>query len=137
MAGAFAQLPHLPKMLKAKAILDTLVEGCERGTFVLKLTRPDGTFRTWWMSRPDDNALNDSALELILSQSAELSELPSDLVVPRKLPGLWTSDEITVQNIVDYFNGQNIVQVEREGYQEPQQVVENSISAPVSFYLFN
>lgn len=89
------------------------------------------------MSRPDDNALNDSALELILSQSAELSELPSDLVVPRKLPGLWTSDEITVQNIVDYFNGQNIVQVEREGYQEPQQVVENSISAPVSFYLFN
>ncbi len=138
LAGAFAQLPHLPKMLKAKAILDTLVEGCERGTFVLKLTRPDGTFRTWWMSRPDENALNDSALELVLPQSAELSELPSDLVVPRKLPGLWTSDEITVQNIIDYFNGQNIVQVEREGYKEPmaipkasQPVVENSISSAI------
>jgi len=44
LAGAFAQLPHLPKMLKASAILDTLADGCEKGTFVLRLTRPDSTF---------------------------------------------------------------------------------------------
>ena len=58
LAGAFAQLPHLPKMLKASAILDTLVDGCEKGTFVLRLIRPDGTSRSWWMSRPDENVLS-------------------------------------------------------------------------------
>ena len=47
LAGAFAQLPHLPKMLKSQAIVETLVDGCLQGTFVLKLTRPDRTFRTW------------------------------------------------------------------------------------------
>ena len=51
LAGAFAQLPHLPKMLKSQAIVETLVEGCVQGTFVLKLTRPDRTFRTWWRTR--------------------------------------------------------------------------------------
>ncbi|UJS18027.1 MAG: DUF499 domain-containing protein [Candidatus Jettenia sp.] len=75
LAGAFAQLPHLPKMIKTKAILDTLAEGCEQGTFVLRLTRPDSTFRTWWMSRPDENALNDPALELVLPEFAELNEI--------------------------------------------------------------
>ena len=62
LAGAFAQLPHMPKMLKASAILETLADGCEKGTFVLRLTRPDGSMRTWWMSRPDENALNEPAL---------------------------------------------------------------------------
>lgn len=138
LAGAFAQLPHLPKMLKAKAILDTLSEGCAQGIFVLKLTRPDGTSRTWWMSRPDETALNDSALELVLPEAAELGELSPDIAALKKLPGLWNSDELTVQAMVDYFNGTNVVQVERGGYQEPmaipkasQPVVENAISAAV------
>ncbi|MFW6106624.1 MAG: DUF499 domain-containing protein, partial [bacterium] len=61
LSGAFAQMPHLPKMLKTEAILDTLVGGCVQGSFVLKLTRPDGSFRTWWRSRPDENALADPA----------------------------------------------------------------------------
>jgi len=30
LAGAFAQLPHLPKMLKASAILETLATGVKR-----------------------------------------------------------------------------------------------------------
>ncbi len=138
LAGAFAQLPHLPKMLKAKAILDTLTDGCSQGSFVLKLTRPDGTSRTWWLNRPDENALNDSALELVLPEAAELGELSTDIVAPRRLPRLWPSDEITVQAMVDYFNGATVVQVDRGGYQEPfaipkasQQVVENAISAAV------
>ena len=59
LSGAFAQLPHLPKMLKAQAILDTLVEGCEKGAFVLRLVRPDGSARTWWHVRPDDAAMAD------------------------------------------------------------------------------
>ena len=46
LVGAFAQFPHLPKMLNRKAILDTLVAGCEAGMFVLQLTRPDRSVLT-------------------------------------------------------------------------------------------
>lgn len=124
LAGAFAQMPHLPKMLKAQAILDTLVEGCQAGTFVLKLTRPDGSFRTWWRSKPDENALNDPALELVLPEAPdlELAEVAPVLVSKDVLPELWSGDHITVKQIVDYFAGGKIVQVDRDGYKEPQQV---------------
>jgi hypothetical protein len=145
LSGAFAQLPHLPKMLKASAILDTLADGCERGTFVLRLTRPDGSFRTWWMSRPDENALKDPALELILPQAAELGELTPGLLAPGRLPSLWGADPSSVQErsiiaeaMADYFSGSTVVQLEREGYQEPmpvpkadQMVVEKAIRVAV------
>jgi hypothetical protein len=138
LAGAFAQLPHLPKMLKASAILDTLVDGCEKGTFVLRLTRPDGTSRSWWMARPDENALNDAALELVLPKVAELTDLTSSLLVPERLPGLWSRVEITVKAVVDYFNGTTVAQVDRNGYKESvqipkasQEVVEKAIGIAV------
>jgi hypothetical protein len=60
------------------AIVDTLVDGCEQGAFVLRLTRPDGTFRTWWRSRPDETALKDPALEPVLPEAAELAEISSE-----------------------------------------------------------
>jgi len=82
LAGAFAQLPHLPKMLKAQAIVETLVGGCVQGTFVLKLMRPDRTFRTWWRSQPDEAALADPALELVLPEAAELGEIPPRISSP-------------------------------------------------------
>jgi hypothetical protein len=138
LAGAFAQLPHLPKMLKADAILDTLVAGCEQGTFVLRLARPDKTFRTWWRSQPDDTSLEDPALELVLAEAAELAEIPASLLSPSKLPELWPGDEISVQTVLDYFNGSNVVHVDRGGYQEPlpvpkagREVVEKAIAAAV------
>ncbi len=138
LAGAFAQLPHLPKMLKASAILDTLVGGCEKGTFALRLTRPDGTSRSWWMLRPDENALNDAALELVLPGAAELTDFAPTLLAPKRLPGLWSGDEITVKAVCNYFGGATVVQVDRNGYQEPmqipkatQEVIEKAISSAV------
>jgi len=119
LAGAFAQLPHLPKMLKAQAIVDTLVGGCVQGTFVLKLMRPDRTFRTWWRSQPDEAALADPALELVLPEAAELGDIPADLLAPKMLPSLWPGDEIAVQAVLDYFGGKTVVQVDKGGYQEP------------------
>ena len=119
LAGAFAQLPHLPKMLKSQAIVETLVEGCIQGTFVLKLTRPDRTFRTWWRIRPDDAALADPALELVLLETAELGNIPGDLLAPQILPSLWAADEITAQAVLDYFSGTTVVQVDKGGFQEP------------------
>lgn len=128
LSGAFAQLPHLPKMLKAQAILDTLTEGCAQGSFVLRLTRPDGSFRTWWRTRADETAMTDPALELVLPEAAQLAELPYQLLLPGKLPELWKGDlsamsaqagEIAVQAVLNYFNGTTVVQVQRDGYMEP------------------
>jgi hypothetical protein len=138
LAGAFAQLPHLPKMLKAEAIVDTLVGGCEQGSFVLRVTRPDGSFRTWWRSRPDATALEDPALELVLPDSAELAGIAPSLLAPHKLPELWPADEIAVQDVIGYFSSGKIVQVDRGGYQEPvpvpkasQEVVEKAVAGAV------
>jgi hypothetical protein len=90
------------------------------------------------MARPDENALNDTALELVLPKVAELTDLPPSLLVPERLPGLWSSDEITVKAAFDYFNGTTVAQVERGGYKESVQipragkeVVEKAISAAV------
>ena len=135
LSGAFAQLPHLPKMLKADAIVDTLVEGCAEGTFVLRLTRPDHTFRTWWRSRPDKAALADPALELVLPEAAELGEMDQSLLGPGKLPELWDGDEITVRSAGEYFAGGKIVQVERHGYKEPVTIpkaAENVVRAAIT-----
>lgn len=138
LAGAFAQLPHLPKMLKADAIVETLVGGCEQGSFVLRLTRPDGSFRTWWRSRPDETAVKDPALELVLPEAAELAEIAPALLAPHKLPELWPADEITVQSVIHYFSGGKIVSVDRGGYTErvpipraSREVVERAIAAAV------
>jgi hypothetical protein len=122
LSGAFAQLPHLPKMLKTQAILDTLVEGCEKGAFVLRLVRPDGSARTWWHVRPDATAMADPALELVLAESAELQEIEGALIQPDKLPELWTGESLSVQAIKDYFGGGKVVQLQKNGYMEPMPV---------------
>jgi hypothetical protein len=127
LSGSFAQLPHLPKMLKAQAIIDTLVEGCEMGAFVLRLTRPDGSARTWWFSRPDETAMADPSLELVLSEAAELEEILPSQLAPEKLPELWKSDAITVQAVIGFFDGKTIVQVQRDGYMEPLPIPKASI----------
>ncbi|NMA45089.1 MAG: ATP-binding protein, partial [Lentisphaerae bacterium] len=119
LSGAFAQMPHLPKMLKTQAITDTLVEGCLAGAFVLKLTRPDGSARTWWHARPDETAMADPALELVLAEAAVLEEIAPELLEPDCLPKLWSGESITVQSVMDYFKGGNVVQIQRNGYLEP------------------
>ena len=123
LAGAFAQLPHLPKMLNASAIVDTLVDGCISGDFVLQLKRPDRTVRTWWRSRPDDEALKDPDLEVVLSASAELAEIPGALLRKGGAPGLWDAkDELLLSAFKDYFAGAKTVQIDRVGYTEEQQI---------------
>ncbi len=129
LAGAFAQLPHLPKMLNASAIVDTLVDGCVAGDFVLRLKRPDRTVRTWWRARPDDEALKDPDLEVVLSTSAELSEIPGALLRKGVLAGLWeTKSELPFSEIKAYFAGGKVIQVDRGGYNEGQQVPKASTS---------
>ena len=119
LVGAFAQFPHLPKMLNRQAILETLINGCFEGTFVLQLTRPDRSVRTFWREQPDENALKDTSLEVILPEAAELSSLLYELLAPDKLPGLWKKPELQYQNILDYFSGGHVEMIPKEGYEEP------------------
>lgn len=119
LEGAFAQFPHLPKMLNRKAIHDTLVDGCVDGILVLRLMRPDKTFRTFWRQRPDDVAIKEPALEVVLPENAVLSELPAGLLSPNLLPGLWEKPTITLKTLLDYFAGGHVVKVQKQGYEEP------------------
>ncbi|MCP4699973.1 MAG: ATP-binding protein [Gammaproteobacteria bacterium] len=138
LTEAFAQFPHLPKMLNTEAIFATLLAGCRQGWFVLRLPRPDHTFRTWWRSLPDDAARQDPALEVVLSEAAELAEADADLLAPGILPGLWQGEELTVRAVADYFGGAKVVEVQKEGYSEPmaipksdRAVVEKAVEAAV------
>ena len=119
LASAFAGQPHLPKMLNASAIVDTLVDGCVAGDFVLQLKRPDKTVRTWWRTRPDEDALKDPDMEVVLSACAELWEIPPSMLSKGTLPGLWEAQsQLPAAKFKAYFAGGEVVQIDRQGYKE-------------------
>ena len=119
LVTAFAQFPHLPKMLNRQAILDTLVDGCRLGMFVLRLSRPDRSYRTFWRQTPDEAAVKDPALEVVLPEAATLTEIVPQLLAPNALPGLWNQGEVKVAQLYDYFSGEHVEKVPKEGYEEP------------------
>lgn len=132
LAGAFAQEPHLPKMLNATAIVDTLLDGCRSGDFVLQLKRPDKTVRTWWLAQPDEEALNDPDLEVVLSEHAQLSDVPQEHLRKDVLPGLWDGKtQLTVADLVSYFDGKTI-EVDKGGYKENRIVPKASRDVVIS-----
>lgn len=117
---AFAQQPKLPKMLNPEGIYDTIALGCEEGTFVLKLPRPDGSARTEWKTRPDDTILHDESLRAVLPEHAELISLEPSLLSPGELPKLWSEeDSLSVGDLYEYFSGDHVAEVEQDGYTEP------------------
>ncbi|MCL6581642.1 MAG: hypothetical protein K6U08_08535, partial [Firmicutes bacterium] len=139
LVGAFAQFPHLPKMLDPGAVLDTLLDGCERGLFVMRLTRPDRSARTFWRERPDEVAANDPDLEVVLPEAATLTGLAPSLLEPGRLPGLWPAEgRLGVGGLYAYFEGGHEVAVPRDGYEEvvvipraPREVVDAAVRAAV------
>ena len=120
LVGAFAATSRLPKMLNRTAILETLLLGCEAGDFVLRVTRNDKSQRCFWKLRPDDVALGDPSLEVVLSDSAALAELDGALLAPGVLPGLWEKEPLTLKAIARYFSGTHFVSVDKGGYTENQ-----------------
>ncbi len=122
LIGAFARFPHLPKMLRRDAIIETITRGCAEGFYVARLQRPDKSVRTWWRQRIDADALEDPRLELVLPEKAELTDIPADLVCPGVMDDLWpgaTSAAVTVGNVRRFFDGQHTLRVSRGGYDEP------------------
>lgn len=120
LVRAFAQFPHLPKMLRQRDIVETLALGCEQGYFVLRLPRPDRTFRTLWRTRRTETDLKERDLEVVLPQAAELTELESSLLAPGTIPGLWPTDgsPLIFANAAAFFDGKHVSKVQREGYEE-------------------
>ncbi len=118
LVGAFAQFAKLPKMLRHKEIMDTVVQGVREGIWVALLMRPDRTTKTFWRTNIDFQILSDPALEVFLPESATLSDIDPDLLGHQRLPGLWPADEITVKDVIDYFAGGHSVTVPKEGYDD-------------------
>jgi hypothetical protein len=118
LVGAFAATARLPKMLNRAAILETLLQGCEAGEFVLRVTRADKSVRTFWRCRPDEQATQDPTLEVVLSDAAALTQLDPALLAPGNLPGLWSSDALTLSALQDYFGGKKLIEIDKGGYME-------------------
>ena len=121
LAGAFARFPRLPKVLSPKILLDTVLQGVERGLFVARLLRPNRSFRTWWREAVDLESCTDPALELILPERAELARLADDLLAPGALPELWPGDsnpKVTLREVTDYFGGGRTIRIPMEGYDD-------------------
>lgn len=118
LIGAFAQFPTLPKMLRAREILETVLQGVRDGIWVARVMRPDKTFKTFWRSAVDESALRDPGLEVLLPGFVELSEIVPGLLERGNLPGLWKDSEIGVQDVYDYLAGGHTVSIPREGYEE-------------------
>lgn len=140
LVRAFAQFPHLPKMLRRRDVVDTLALGVAQGHFVLRLTRPDKSVRTIWRSQPDEVDLQERDLEVVLPEAAELSEIDSSLLAPDALSELWPQDRspITVGELIQFFDGKHVSRVQREGYEETfpvpkavREVVEQAIHEAV------
>lgn len=118
LVGAFAQFPKLPKMLRVKEILDTVVQGVLEGIWVAQVVRPDRTVKTFWRTSIDENALKDPGLEVLLPEHAALSDISPELLLPGQLPGLWPKEVITVGDVQRYFSGGHTVTIPKEGYDE-------------------
>lgn len=118
LVGAFAQFPKLPKMLRVKEILDTVVLGVQDGIWVARVVRPDRSVKTYWRTAIDENGLKDPGLEVLLSENGTLTEIAPDLLLPGCLPGLWEKATVAVGDVLRYFAGGHAVKIQKEGYEE-------------------
>ena len=124
LTRAFARNPRLPKFIKANIVAETISQGIKRGLFVAELSRPDGSRRTWWREEPPREAMEDDQLQVVLPRKAALAELPGQLLAPvdNALPGLWESGNLTLGDVIAYFEGGHTVTVPREGYDEVETI---------------
>ncbi len=116
---SFAQFPHLPKMLNRSAIAETIRSGCKNGQLVLKLPRPDRSFRTFWHEELDEGEFSDPSLEVTLPENITLTYLAPSLLKPNLLPGLWAGEELPMKALTEYFSGTHVARIQKESYEEP------------------
>lgn len=138
IVGSFAEFAHLPKFLDIDAIRRTMLDGVRDGLFVMRLTRPDRSVRTFWCEEPEAALLREPTLTVVLSEYAELSEIPAPLLAPRRTGELWNDDSCAVEDVIRLFSGGQSMTT-RIGVSDetiavpraPSQVVLASISAAI------
>jgi len=108
LVSAFAQFPRLPRLLRPRALRDTLVRGVQAGKLVLRLVRDDGSTRTFWMLPPDEDTLARPQLEVLSADTAELANLDPELLIPGAIPELWpvSGDPVRVASLRTFFDGE-------------------------------
>jgi hypothetical protein len=131
LVGAFSRNPALPKMISRQAIVDTVAQGCAEGQFVLRLQRPDKSFRTLWRCDCSNIDVKDMSLTAVLPEAATLSEIATALLVPGALPELWVNSTLNVWEALAYFGGRT-VKIKKEGYEETVAVPKGDESAVFS-----
>lgn len=121
LADPFARHSRLPKLLKPEVVRDTVLRGVEEGLFVARLTRPDGTRRTFWREPVDPDVRRDPGLEAVLPEHAELTRLDPRMLDPGSgaLPQLWSGESLSLSDLLAYFGGGKAVVVPKEGFEEP------------------
>jgi len=117
MERAFAQFYRLPKMLNRRAIVETLLNGCRNGLFVLRSTRSDHSYKTFWFDAPEMANVKDLNLDVVLSEEASLTTIPPRLLSPDALPELWHGPELRLRDLYSYFSGHTLT-IKYAGYEE-------------------
>ena len=107
LIAAFAQFPRLPRLLRPRALVDSLVRGVREGKLVLRLVRDDGSIRTFWVTPPDDEALARPQLEILPATAAVLHNLEPDLLLPGAVLDLWppSGDPVRISGLRSFFDG--------------------------------
>jgi hypothetical protein len=105
IVGAFAEFAHLPKFLDIDAIRRTMLDGVRDGLFVMQLTRPDRTSRTFWCEEPEAILLREPTLSVVLSEHATLTGIPASLLSPGRIPEIWQEGSTDVGRVIEFFSG--------------------------------
>jgi len=136
IVDAFAQQPRLPKMLNRQSLLDTIVAGCEQGFYALRWHYTDGSLGTIWRDTPGEGVLanydKSPYLEAVLPEAADLTKLSAALLIPGRLPGLWTDPaRLTIGDLYHYFRGGHTVKGQKEGGWAPTLTIPRADTAVV------
>ena len=112
----FAQDSKLPRILNQTAILNTISEGCKRGLWVLEMPRADGSLRTVWLEKPNEDVMKSHRTKwrLTTDPSLELHELSMRSVDPDGPLGesLWGKEEtLDMSSLQNFFNGEKITKL--------------------------
>jgi hypothetical protein len=102
----FGKRPALPKLLRARTVLNTIEDAVKRGLLALRCPRPDGS-ENWFWHCPIDLLEWDLTGEAWLPDRATLNALSASTLTPDVLPGLWPNDAsgVKVSTALSWFDG--------------------------------
>jgi hypothetical protein len=114
----FGRQPALPKLLRARTVVNTIEDAVRRGLLALRITRSDGS--TSWFWRGTIDVVDWERLgEAWLPAAAQLDVVAPAAVLPAALAGLWPEDGSGVKlgTLIGWFDGQHgFEEVTEPGY---------------------